>query len=644
MSEQDLSARSASAVESAPKRNWAMDVMKVLLLGTAVVAYLMFTKSRDRGRDLKRTRGELAGAKFQMQQTMMAQRAQLARVHAQAATMARDRAGDPVTAIHHFIMAAEFGDSAAQNQRWRNQAELSMQNTRLVAVFSHPGTIARVAFSQDGMHIAAWHVDDAIRVWRLKDSAAVSDPKVYAGMVWSTSTGATESGSDDADPIGTRSPADGRPGRVPTGIVEHVTGDVTAIWRAGEPARVWEARRMRALGPPMRHERDIVGASFSTDARHLATWDTGGDIRVWRLSPLVARNYTPWEAIHASIADVFTMPPAADGETQVRVLTSNKACTVRVRDGMSGERVGKSMSHGPGCVGARFHRDGRRVLIWNDQQMVGVWDPDTGAEDTAQSARLALAESALERVGYQPGRDLGRVLTWASDGVVRIRNARTGAAIGEPMRHERAVLGASFASDDQRVLSWSRDGSARVWTADTGAPVTPPLAHGAGLSLAVFSRDERRVLTADEHGSVRLWNARTGTSVGVTMRHTHALSSAFIGERFLVSFQVDGTARLWDAGTGQPLSGPLSRVGAFGVLLPDGRTLLTWTATDTEYRHVLQSRTDWPNEQLPLRYQVETGTRLDGRGQAKALSAQEWRKLATRFDEIAARLNASQAP
>jgi hypothetical protein len=58
---------------------------------------------------------------------------------------------------------------------------------------------------------------------------------------------------------------------------------------------------------------------------------------------------------------------------------------------------------------------------------------------------------------------------------LRFWDAATGAAIGEPMRHEGKVKGAVYSPDGKRILSWSDDKTLRFWDAVTGAAIGEPM-------------------------------------------------------------------------------------------------------------------------------------------------------------------------
>jgi WD40 repeat protein len=62
---------------------------------------------------------------------------------------------------------------------------------------------------------------------------------------------------------------------------------------------------------------------------------------------------------------------------------------------------------------------------------------------------------------YSP--DDKRILSWSRDKTLKLWDATTGAAIGEPMRHEDVVNGAVYAPDGKRILSWSQGKTLRLW-------------------------------------------------------------------------------------------------------------------------------------------------------------------------------------
>ena len=75
-----------------------------------------------------------------------------------------------------------------------------------------------------------------------------------------------------------------------------------------------------------------------------------------------------------------------------------------------------------------------------------------------------------------------RIVSGSYDKTLRLWDAKTGAAIGEPLAgHGDKVISVAFSPDSQRIVSGSRDNTLRLWDAKTGAAIGEPLAgHGDG--------------------------------------------------------------------------------------------------------------------------------------------------------------------
>ena len=64
-------------------------------------------------------------------------------------------------------------------------------------------------------------------------------------------------------------------------------------------------------------------------------------------------------------------------------------------------------------------------------------------------------------VAFSP--DGEKVITGSSDNTARLWDARTGAALGESMRHKHIVEAVAFSPDGQKVITGSSDNTARLW-------------------------------------------------------------------------------------------------------------------------------------------------------------------------------------
>ena len=130
------------------------------------------------------------------------------------------------------------------------------------------------------------------------------------------------------------------------------------------------------------------------------------------------------------------------------------------------------------------------------------------------------------RIGAVYSPDGKRILSWSADSTLRLWDAATGAAIGEPLRNEAHFFGALYSPDGTRVLSWSNDGSLWFWDAETGAAIGKPLRHEGSVNGAVYSPDGKRILSWSNDRTLRFWDAETGAAIGKPLRHDDAVRGA----------------------------------------------------------------------------------------------------------------------
>ena len=134
--------------------------------------------------------------------------------------------------------------------------------------------------------------------------------------------------------------------------------------------------------------------------------------------------------------------------------------------------------------------------------------------------------------------------------VSRLWDAITGVSIGDPLRHQGAVLAVAFHPDGSRILTGTMDNTARIWDANTGDPIGEPLRHDDAVTAVAFSPDGSRFLVGGAEAT-RLWNADTLKPMGEPCRHRSAVT--------VVAFSPDGSRFV--TGPSRHPSGHASRRG-----------------------------------------------------------------------------------
>jgi WD40 repeat protein len=116
--------------------------------------------------------------------------------------------------------------------------------------------------------------------------------------------------------------------------------------------------------------------------------------------------------------------------------------------------------------------------------------------------------------------------------------------ISRPMRHNDAILSASFSPDGKRVVTASRDSTARIWDSSSGTALAAPLQHPRLVRRALFTPDGRYILTICFDGIGRLWNATSGEAIpNWRIKHPNSINSAAISPagKWLATGSSDGT-------------------------------------------------------------------------------------------------------
>jgi WD40 repeat protein len=131
-------------------------------------------------------------------------------------------------------------------------------------------------------------------------------------------------------------------------------------------------------------------------------------------------------------------------------------------------------------TGARALPNGR-LLSWSQDNILRLWDGDTGAALATLKGHTNMVYGALALPD-------GRLLSWSGDKTLRLWDGATGAAIATLEGHTERVTGAR-ALPNGRLLSWSEDLTLRTWDSTNGAPLkcTYKLGrtgYGRGLALS----------------------------------------------------------------------------------------------------------------------------------------------------------------
>ncbi|KAJ3978738.1 WD40 repeat-like protein [Lentinula detonsa] len=234
--------------------------------------------------------------------------------------------------------------------------------------------------------------------------------------------------------------------------------------------------------------------------------------------------------------------------------------------------------HTQGTDAVAFSPDGKRIVSGSWDESIRIWNADTGEAigDPLQGHLYGVSS-----VAFSP--DGKRIVSGSLDSSIRIWNADTGEAIGDPLQgHLYGVSSVAFSPDGKRIVSGSNDCSIRIWNADTGEAIGDPLqGHSHWVDSVAISPDGKRIVSGSRDKSIRIWNADTGEAIGDPLQgHSEEVKSVAFspdGKR-IVSGSDDCSIRIWNADTGEEIGDPLQghSHGVDSVAIsPDGKRIVS---------------------------------------------------------------------
>jgi WD40 repeat protein len=335
---------------------------------------------------------------------------------------------------------------------------------------------------------------------------------------------------ETASPSGTRSctPAnsichliDGQGGA--ESVVFSPDGSMIAAGGEDNSVIVFDAATDKVIKRLEDHIYPISAVAWSDDDKWVASGDWSGVVRIWDTAAWSEyRVLTTTEKIDHLIFDNLTLT----------------AYTIQARtdwDVNSGEVVGRGepLNYGSyiieaGTVGnyAGWSVQDAQIAIWdrltsiatlNDfySELNGVYftlDGRVGAS-FRQTGYLWSLDGKPSDKAPSPvlSPDGTRLATFGNDGVIHLKDAKSGDEIAALHGHIRAVTDVAFSPDGRLLVSSSNDGTIQVWdatvTQDSGSLATLT-GHNGGVSSVAFNADGTLIASAGYDGTVRLWGIK----------------------------------------------------------------------------------------------------------------------------------------
>lgn len=246
-----------------------------------------------------------------------------------------------------------------------------------------------------------------------------------------------------------------------------------------------------------------------------------------------------------------------------------------------------------------FSPDGKRVLAAGEDEMVRVWDLETG-----RCLRLLVGHhSTIYCVAWSG--DQRRALSGDANGVIRVWDVESERCLRILEGHRDSVKTLTWDIDERLAFSGSYDNKVMIWDVELGRCLRTLEGHRDTVWSLALSPSGRRLVSGSLDTTVRLWDVERGNCLRVLEGHTTWTMSVAWNEdeRHILSGGQDKTIRVWDVESGRCLRILEGHLGALWSLAcsddqrhalsgSDDKTVRLWDLETGSCLRVFEGHTD----------------------------------------------------
>ncbi|NET35759.1 MAG: NACHT domain-containing protein [Cyanothece sp. SIO1E1] len=283
----------------------------------------------------------------------------------------------------------------------------------------------------------------------------------------------------------------------------------------------------------------ITIVAFSPDGNCLATGDTQGEIRLYRVKDgqhlLTYRGHTNWVRSLAFSPD-GTLLASGSSDYQVKLWDVPTGHCMRTLQGHQNEVW---------CVA--FSPNGQILVSGGFDEMAKLWQVSTG--DCYQT--LKADEKYVFSAIFSPDGQL--LLTGGNEHCIKVWDIRTGQCLKTLAGHQERIRMLALSPDGQTLASGSEDHTLKLWNVTTGQCLNTLTGHSDKILSVALHPQGDLLASGSFDQTVKLWSLSTGQCLQTLKGHTSWVWSLTFNStgNLLASSGLDQRVRLWDVNTGQ---------------------------------------------------------------------------------------------
>lgn len=259
--------------------------------------------------------------------------------------------------------------------------------------------------------------------------------------------------------------------------------------------RLWDIASARTIREFRGHSGAVLALDVTRDGQRYLSGGRDNTVRLWTLdsdTPLTMRG-------HAGAISAVSLTP--DETEAVSVGRDGAVIRWNLTTGEESKRYVKAEGSASAQFALALSADGTRIAAGGDDQVVTVWDAQSGAVLQTLSGH----ERSVRAVAFSPD---GRfMVSGATNGDLFLWDVTSGELVRRFNGHNRTIQAVDFSPDGAAFVSVSVDGTLRVWDVESGFEVRIYTLDESQLSFTsvTFSANGDTVLSGLSDGRLRLW-------------------------------------------------------------------------------------------------------------------------------------------